>query len=265
MNDRKILEDAESHDGVEPMGEAFVNRLDSAVRANIDGQCVGIAVEHEGVTEVAVHPAYRRRGVGTKLLDEIDAKKIWAHGNLRAAQVIAEKRGLTAVRTLLQMSIEDIPTELENAPEGVVLETYPEAVDRLGAQEIDGQWLAVNNEAFDWHPEQGGWTPEDLNQAREADWFDPEGVLFAVEKGRIVGFHWTKVHGPELGEVYVIGLSRLSQGRGIGGWLTRAGLVHLASKGVKTVILYVEGDNVAAVRTYKSLGFEVSREDVLYG
>lgn len=265
MDDRKILEDAERHDGVEPMGEAFVKRLDSAVRANIDGQCVGLAVEHEGVTEVAVHPAYRRRGAGTKLLDEIEATKIWAHGNLPAAQAIAEKRELTAVRTLLQMSIDDIPTELDPAPEGIVLESYPDAVARLGAQEVDGQWLAVNNEAFSWHPEQGGWTPEDLQEARRTDWFDEEGVLFAVENGRIVGFHWTKLHGPEVGEVYVIGLSKLVQGRGIGGWLTQAGLVHLASAGAKSVILYVEGDNVAAVRTYQRLGFEVSREDVLYG
>lgn len=265
MDDNRILEAAREADGVEALGEAFVRRLDSAVRADIDGQTVGLAVEHDGVTEVAVHPAYRRRGVGTKLLDEIGAKQIWAHGDIPAARGLANDRGLEPVRTLLQMSKGSLPRELGAAPDGVVLETYPEAVERLGATEVDAQWLEVNNEAFNWHPEQGGWTSEDLDEARAADWFDPEGVLFAVERGRIVGFHWTKIHDADTGEVYVIGLSKLLQGRGVGGWLTQAGLVHMADAGVNTVILYVEGDNVAAVRTYQRLGFEESRRDVLYG
>ena len=45
------------------------------------------------------------------------------------------------------------------------------------------------------------------------------------------GFHWTKRHSPELGEVYVVGIDPAAQGRGLGRVLTAAGLAHLASGG----------------------------------
>ena len=65
--------------------------------------------------------------------------------------------------------------------------------------------------------------------------------------------------------MYVIGLADAARGRGIGGWLTRAGMRHLRDRGDDRVILYVEGDNEPAVRTYERTGFEVARRDVMYG
>lgn len=137
----------------------------------------------------------------------------------------------------------------------------------MGADAVDRAWLAVNNEAFDWHPEQGGWDLAQLERARDVDWFDPEGVFFAVddETGEILGFHWTKWHGDATGEVYVIGLAGAARGRGIGGWLTRVGMAHLRDRGARRVLLYVEGDNGPAVRTYEKTGFDVTRTDVMYG
>ncbi len=71
----------------------------------------------------------------------------------------------------------------------------------------------------------------------------------------MLGFHWTKQHSAELGEVYVVGIDPAAQGRGLGRALTLAGLHHLAGLGVSEVLLYVEADNHAARATYARLGF----------
>lgn len=70
--------------------------------------------------------------------------------------------------------------------------------------------------------------------------------------------------GEPLGEVYVVGVDPDAQGRRIGGALTLAGLRHLAERGPRTMILYVEGDNAAAIATYRRLGFERAAVDVSY-
>jgi mycothiol synthase len=76
------------------------------------------------------------------------------------------------------------------------------------------------------------------------------------------------VHNEGLGEVYVVGVDPAAQGRGIGATLTLIGLHHLADRlsgnSQATVMLYVEGDNSAAVNTYRRLGFEVFGIDVAY-
>ncbi len=73
------------------------------------------------------------------------------------------------------------------------------------------------------------------------------------------GFHWTKVHNDGLGEVYVVGVDPAAQGRGLGATLTLVGLHHLAERlrrlRASEVMLYVEADNSAAVKTYRATGF----------
>src|SRR5436305_13919068 len=86
--------------------------------------------------------------------------------------------------------------------------------------------------------------------------------------GQLLGFHWTKVHGRDLGEVYVVGVDPAAQGRRLGATLTLVGLHHLAERlsgsPDPTVMLYVEADNTAAVKTYERLGFTVFSVDAAY-
>jgi mycothiol synthase len=95
-------------------------------------------------------------------------------------------------------------------------------------------------------------------------WFDPAGLLVADNGDGLLAFHWTKQHSPELGEVYVVAVDPAAQGRGLGKAVTAAGLDHLASRGVRRVILYVESDNDPAIATYSKLGFEHTSTHVQY-
>jgi mycothiol synthase len=70
--------------------------------------------------------------------------------------------------------------------------------------------------------------------------------------------------GLPVGEVYVVGVDPAAQGGGLGTSLTLAGLAHLRARGLRTVILYVEGDNGPAVSVYRGLGFGVEYVDVQF-
>jgi mycothiol synthase len=133
-------------------------------------------------------------------------------------------------------------------PEGVTVRGY-----RDGDRE---QLLRVNAAAFADHPEQGAMDADNLAARMAEPWFDPAGLLVAEDPdGSMLGFHWTKQHSPDLGEVYVVAIAPEAQGRGLGGVLTLAGLHHLAGRGVGEVLLYVESDNRPAIAVYRRLGF----------
>ncbi len=125
-------------------------------------------------------------------------------------------------------------------------------------------WLALNNRAFEGHPEQGGWDMETLLDRERESWFDPNGLLLYEIGSRLVGACWTKIHTesePAMGEIYVICIDPAYQGRGLAAGLLRAGLDHIASQGLKTAMLYVDEGNGPAVRLYKAFGFSVNHID----
>jgi mycothiol synthase len=67
-----------------------------------------------------------------------------------------------------------------------------------------------------------------------------------------------------VGEVYVVGVDPEEQGSGLGRALTLVGLHYLRSRGLRQVMLYVDADNLAAIRLYETMGFTRTRADVMY-
>jgi mycothiol synthase len=271
-----LADAAAEADGVAPLDDQV--RLDLAhgtptarhVEARADGAIVGYGHLHGGSAHLVVHPQERARGIGTAVadaldsIDEGDTLRVWAHGNLPAAQAFAERRGFRLVRELWQMAG---PLSAELAPAtyapGVSVRTFEPGRD-------EEAWVAVNAAAFAQHPEQGRMTVADLRQRMAEPWFDPAGLFLAERDGELIGFHWTKVHpsrpeheGP-VGEVYVLGVSPTAQGLGLGTALTATGLHHLHDMGLDTVILYVEADNQPAIAVYQKLGLHRAAVDVMY-
>ncbi|MEV7359909.1 mycothiol synthase [Kitasatospora sp. NPDC091276] len=226
--------------------------------------------------ELVVDPAARGRGLARPLVDAVlaqahragrDAVDFWVHGGHPAARHLAGRYGAELVRELRQMRRSGPQGEAVAIPEGVELRTFRPGED-------DAEWLRLNALAFAHHPEQGSWTERDLAERLAEPWFDPAGFFLATRGGKVVGFHWTKVHPatatePALGEVYVVGVDPAEQGSGLGRALTAAGLRHLTGsdageRGVETVLLYVDADNPAAVRVYERLGFTIHEVDLMY-
>lgn len=160
-----------------------------------------------------------------------------------------------------------LPDEVRGATRRIEVRGYRD-------DDADGL-LRVNNRAFAWHPDQGGWDRARLAERMVEDWFRAEDLLVHTTDGRLDGFCWTKAH-PELpegvpdgprvaaGEIFVIAADPDSHGTGLGRALTVAGLDHLASQGLRLALLYVEADNEAAISLYERLGFRVHHSDAGY-
>ncbi len=214
--------------------------------------------------ELAVHPDWRRRGIGQELVRDLAAAanghtlQLWAHGDLPAAVRLAARTGFERFRALWQMrrSLRD-GLDRPEFPPGSTLRTFAPGQD-------EEEWLSLNGRAFSKHPEQGTWTRHDLELREREPWFDPAGFFVAVRDGRMAGFHWTKIPGGAEGEVYVVGVDPDEQGSGLGRALTLAGLGYLRDRGLAQAMLYVDEDNVPAIRMYQALGFTRTRTDAMY-
>jgi mycothiol synthase len=169
---------------------------------------------------------------------------------------IAAAAGFDAQRTLWQMRR---PLPADPPEPSLALRSFVPGAD-------DDEWLRVNNAAFDWHPEQGGWGHAELDARLSEPWVELDGFLLhpAGRPGdRIDGFCWTKIDRtvtPQAGEIFVIAVDPSSSGSGLGRRLVLAGLDWLHEHGCETALLYTESDNAPAVGLYESLGFVVHHE-----
>lgn len=270
----RLIREAAAVDGVPAVGEHKYLKLhgdDGPVRAFLaygGARLVGFAQVLEGpiqaTAEIVVHPDARGRGVGRRLLtaaEELAASggaptlKVWAYGALASSAAFAARRGMAVCRTLLQLEapLDDLPPAPNLGADGVAVRSFDAARDAEA-------WLRLHNAVFADHPENGTWSVNDLAARLVQPWFVADDFLIAEADGRMVGFNWLK-RVPEVppdrpeGEIYVIGVDGSQRGRGLGRALAILGLHHLRRRGMRVASLYVEADNVPALKLYRALGF----------
>ncbi len=225
------------------------------------------------VVELVVHPEHRRRGVGSELVQSALKQansplfRLWAHGELIGAHSLATRLGFASTRELWQMRRSLLaPIQRIESPAGITLRTFEPGRD-------EDEWVELNAQLFAEHPEQGQLTRHDLDVRMNEKWFDPNGFLIATRDNRIVGFHWTKVHGgsrrgthdhPEVGEIYVLGVAPNERGTGLGKYLSLKGLEYLRGQNLSAAMLYVDADNVSARSLYESIGFAHWDTDAMF-
>jgi mycothiol synthase len=222
---------------------------------------------------VVIDPAHRAEASAEATLDSIIDHALssspgaplhwWAMRATAADDVRAARLGFAEERALVQMRVAlPLPSEVTDHVHALVTRPFQPGRD-------DEVWLDVNNRAFAGHPEQGGWTAEQLNERLREDWVDLRGFLVAdaPDGGGIIGSCWTKIHrhsDPPLGEIYVISVDPARHGQGWGKALTVAGLAWLAGQGISTGMLYTEADNKTAIALYTTLGFTLDHVDRSY-
>lgn len=281
-----LISAATDHDGIPPIGEHVILHLrhggdkdDRHIIVEKDGNIVGYA--HLDLTdivagpsaELVIHPDHRGQGLGRSLLIEIcriTSPRLWSHGDLPDAQRLAKENGLQKVRTVIQMR-RSLTEHLPKVTTETTMRSFLPGLD-------DEDWLALNNRVFLNHPEQGAWTLSNLRDRMKENWFDARGFVLATQADQLTAFCWTKIHGGHshahdekekhdhdpIGEIYAMGVDPDFQGQGLGHTITVAGLAHLRRQGLMSAMLYVDAENVEAIKLYKNLGFTEWGRDVMY-
>ncbi len=280
----KLIEAATRADGHEPLGEHKFLRMQrgddlaAAVLAFEDDRLAGYAHtvtfgagdERRASCEFVVDPGFRCRGVGRLLLSHAimhansqHARKLdlWAYNDTPASRRIAAQFGFQPVRRLLHLHRHMGGLAAVGEPASATLRPFDAGRD-------DERWLALNNRIFAGHPENGAWTIDDLHARMAQRWFDPADLLMLEVDGALAGFSWLKMEDRagegRVGEIYIIGVAPEVRGRGLGRYLLRESLTHLAARKADVAAIYVEESNRQAVALYESAGFHYHHVDVCY-
>jgi mycothiol synthase len=269
----RLVADAEAVDQIPGLNEAALLRLRRThpttrhVLVSEQDELVGYAQLESGAEwsagQLVVSPDHRREGVGSQLLQRLIMEstsplRVWAMGDTAAAQALAATAGMIRQRELLIMGrgLDDQLPE-PAVPSGVQIRAFVPGQD-------EQEWLRVNAAAFANHPEQALIDLADLKDRMAEPWFSPDGFFVATRQGAMIGFHWTKQHQDQLGEVYVLGVAPWASGQGIGKALLLTGLRWLQQQGCSRVKLYVEAGHRAAIELYLTYGFTTASRDVMY-
>ena len=233
-----------------------------------------------------VHPNWRRRGIGTRVMERVEQRvqerlgeaenrtvyaSVGVNVNLGDRQILYRKMGYEVVRYFFDM---ERPLFEDSAPLDLPEPVYPPGITVLSMAEradLEALWRATD-EAFRDH---WGFTESTLEQwehwTSEPE-YRPERWLVAwdLEKDEPAGVCLNAVNavrnermGRKEGWVHVLAVRRPYRHQGLGTALLSSGLGLLQDAGVDWAMLGVDTENLTgALRIYKGVGFQPTQKYV---
>ena len=225
----------------------------------IVGQCTPRA------DALTVHPAFRRRGHGRRLVDAartlvkregLTELSLWGDASRPATAGFIAALGFTYRSSMWQFALPgDRAVPAPMFPADVVVRAVRPGID-------DAPYVALINRVFEDHPSPLSWSEAFIRSIHARPDFDPAGVLLvapAAEPDRFIGVCRTLSlpgdDGQQRGEIGIVGLVPDWRGRGLGRQLVRWGVAYLRSVGHDQVELSVEARNARALDLYTAEGF----------
>ena len=217
-----------------------------------------------GAVRVAVATRFRRRGLGTAMLERATQAfaarpgqrphtiEVAAWQPSPAGDGFAARHGFTHARWFWRMHRAPRPVPVPDWPAGVTTRVFD------GSDAMVRDWTGVYNDSFAHH---WGFIPASEDDARKiaADpLFLKGGLVLAYRDGSIAGFCRNEAVGTT-GVIGVLGTAESARGIGLGRALLRWGIGQLEGAGFEKVALLVDGENETALRLYRSEAFEIER------
>lgn len=250
--------------------------------AELDGELVGYAAALEQPSRrctiyAVVHPAHRRKGVGSQLIDftlkrarEIGSQHILVYANEHneAANLFLKRHRFQQVGS---SGIMGAPAMLEvppyEFPTGFTLKRYSELNEpRILLEALNICYLGM------WgHQHNDKRSEEELRSPRFLKYYDADDILLLFdEKDSVVGICSLKSEArrDEEGNAADLldapGLIQEHREQGYQRGLVLAGIQHLSRKGTRPITLEFWGDNENALNLYRELGFEMAHHYLAY-
>ena len=252
--------------------EHAVERLDgdpgSCTVALVDGRVAGWVIPADD--DLTVIPAFRRRGVGRRLVEAgrslageagRDHLRLWIPPR-PDAEGFARACGLRYTSSLWQMRLpgEGLMSAAEPVfPASTAARPFEPSVD-------EAPFVSLVNRIFLDHPSPIELSIGEVRRVHSAPGFDPSTILVVEDTATDAMIGFCRIHryvasdGTPAGEVRLLGVDRMWRGRGLGRAVTAWGVAELRRRGAQSVQLAVEGENEGALRLYTELGFRFGVE-----
>jgi len=252
-----------------PGQDLLVAKVDNAVVGYMDIEAE-LAISRV-ILDCAVHPAYRRRGLATKLFSR--AMNRIRGLEVRVVHVNIGQDNIVAAKTLTKLGFRLIRQFLElrldvGHADGFESHTAIECSYLQPGQE--DELARLQNRAFadawGYNPNTAKTIAFRISQSSSS----PRDIVLAYDQGKAIGCCWTGIICEEgmpsvrKGRIHMLGVDPNHRGKGTGRELMVIGLNRLRARGLTVAELTVDGENKAACALYKSLGFDVQARTLWY-
>lgn len=208
------------------------------------------------ICDIVVDEPYRRHGYGAAVLSaaELELAQLGVgrvglnvYGENETARRLYERLGYHVIRQVRARHLSDVSGL---PPAGVTLEP-------IGRDEYERR-MDITEATYP--PER------EVRKAMPLGLRTPGMFVFRiVVEGHAVGWIWYGLHGPDrpgMAWIYQLDIDEPFRGHGHGTAALTAAEADLARHGARSAGLYVRGENTAAQRLYKRLGFELISQEM---